>query len=376
MMFININIKKGSMKALFLGIFALVWFWYQATNAAYVDGLYVWDNAQRYTTSTEWKAWSSLFKALKGTMSDKAFADKYGKPIDMLLNEYLPTAPSDKKKLFQVLSALNKDLLNQVSWKTNQNQESKKENINEKVSVANNTKEWKYNSDYLTDNQSKGDEYYWNTNESNFEEDDNSFEWFGGNFKTKNPPKKKETKITYTKDDLWKDMYSIKWNMGYIESIWKPWKTKDDYAYHIKAAELVRWIINDNDSENEKIEKIHSFLRDKYYSSVWEDPVAELEEYTSRATNLWADKTRWFALPFNWWQGVCQWYNDMYAEMLQIAWVKATVQKQTWYAPTGVAHMHLLVGGRVTDALWRWTAWNSKIFDLTGEIRNNFNYNK
>jgi hypothetical protein len=30
-------------------------------------------------------------------MSDKAFADKYGKPIDMLLNEYLPTAPSDKK---------------------------------------------------------------------------------------------------------------------------------------------------------------------------------------------------------------------------------------------------------------------------------------
>ena len=73
---------------------------------------------------------------------------------------------------------------------------------------------------------------------------------------------------------------------------------------------------------------------------------------------------------------MCQWYNDMYAEMLQIAWVKATVQKQTWYAPTGVAHMHLLVGGRVTDALWRWTAWNSKIFDLTGEIRNNFNYNK
>ena len=148
------------MKALFLGMFALVWFWYQATNAAYVDWLYVGDNAQKYTNATEWKAWSSLFKALKGTLSDKAFADKYGKPIDMLLNEYLPTAPSDKKKLFQVLSALNKDLLNQVSWKTTQNQESKKENVNEKVSVANNTKEWKYNSDYLTDNQSKGDEYY------------------------------------------------------------------------------------------------------------------------------------------------------------------------------------------------------------------------
>ena len=29
--------KKGSMKALFLGMFALVWFWYQATNAGYVD---------------------------------------------------------------------------------------------------------------------------------------------------------------------------------------------------------------------------------------------------------------------------------------------------------------------------------------------------
>jgi len=30
-------------------------------------------------------------------MSDKAFADKYGKPIDTLLTEYIPTAPSDKK---------------------------------------------------------------------------------------------------------------------------------------------------------------------------------------------------------------------------------------------------------------------------------------
>ena len=59
-MFVNINIKKGSMKALFLGMFALVWFWYQATNAAYVDWLYVWDNAKKYTSSTEWKAWSSL----------------------------------------------------------------------------------------------------------------------------------------------------------------------------------------------------------------------------------------------------------------------------------------------------------------------------
>ena len=130
------------MKALFLGMFALVWFWYQATNAGYVDGLYVWDNAKRYTSSTEWKAWSSLFKALKWTMTDKAFADKYGKPIDMLLNEYLPTAPSDKKWLFQVLSALNKDLLNQISWNTNQTQEtqeSKKETVIEKITKKEDT---------------------------------------------------------------------------------------------------------------------------------------------------------------------------------------------------------------------------------------------
>ena len=45
----TLNITKWLLKALFLGIFALIWIGYQATNAGYVDGLYVWDNAQRDT---------------------------------------------------------------------------------------------------------------------------------------------------------------------------------------------------------------------------------------------------------------------------------------------------------------------------------------
>lgn len=344
-------------------------------SASYIDWIYVWNNAQVYQNKQWFFAWLNLFKVLKWNTPDKTFVEKYAKAFSKLIDNHLSTNKMwwEKEMLLMTVSALSKDIVSKVEWTATSTTNTSSTN------TKNNTQQNTYNANYLNDvNNNKDDAYYWN-NQSNVEEENNEFEWFWWSYQSnqKKPNQNKNTwnKSSYSKDDLWKDMYSIKWNEWYIKSIWKPWKSKDDYAYHIEAAKLVRWIINDWDSDTQKIEKIHTFLKDKYYSNVWADPVWNLEEYTSRATNLWADKTRWFALPFNWWQWVCQWYNDMYWEMLQIAWVKWTIQKQTWYAPTWVAHMHLLVNWQVTDALWKWSAFNSKIFDLNWEIRNNFNYN-
>ena len=382
----RINIKKAVCKVMLLTIVTLMWVWTSIqASAGYIEWVFVWNNAQEYQNKAWFKAWLNLFKMLKWTASDKYFVEKYAKSFSQLIDSHLSTnnVGWEKETLLRTVSALSKDIVSKVEWNNNSNNNNNNyhNSAGKDNSNNNNNNNWGYNSNYLNDvNKGKDDNYYGNNNSNNMEEEDNDFWGFGWNYWNKNNnnnnnSRNQWSKSSYSKDDLWRDMYSIKGNEWYIKSIWKPWKTKDDYAYHIKAAELVRSIISDSDSDSEKIEKIHEFLKNKYYSNVWADPVWNLEEYTSRATNLWADKTRGFALPFNWWQWVCQGYNDMYSEMLQIAWVKGTIQKQTWYAPTGVAHMHLLVNWRVTDALWKWSAFNSKIFDLTWEIRNNFNYN-
>ena len=320
-MFININIKKGSMKALFLGIFALVWFWYQATNAGYVDWLYVWENAKKYTSSTEWKAWSSLFKALKWTMTDKAFADKYGKPIDMLLNEYLPTAPSDKKWLFQVLSALNKDLLNQISWNTNQNketQESKKEAVIEKLTKKEDTTKQNVENNQI----------------------DSDFDY------------EKETALKYI--DKSSVLPSILKN---INNEWNKFLIKWAFEGFVEAYKDIKWM---NDSQ--AIKAADAAFKTIYsYVKVW-DVEWTLKGYVNLRDRYNIQRSRsewgWQWANYTWvhWNGACYGKLRLSMLMLYMAWHD---NMQMWEKDYWTDHIQLKI------------AWFNRYFDAVGAARFN-----
>ena len=399
----TLNITKWLLKALFLGIFALIWIGYQATNAGYVDGLYVWDNAQRYTTSTEWKAWSSLFKALKWTMTDKAFADKYGKPIDTLLTEYLPTAPSDKKWLFQVLSALNKDLLDKTSWKTTQTQIQKQNNTvvehnaprpNNNNNNYNNSNGWvnynnnykqQWNSNVYDDDDPFGNAWSNNSNNSNN----------GGGFKSDLREQndelinKTENWKRYTVEDLYKDMGSRPWLRKTAEHyyLWgSQWGyLRSSYERHIKLANINNKLFSDDASDDYKIEQIYNFVQNKVANGKNVDPwiprkspesakwFAQHKEYVSAHNAL--DK----------WEAVCEGWNGLYFEMLMHAWLKNTsIEIQEWEVVGSVpwqeqwiweGHYHVLLNGRASDAYaGEWGVYSAPYkIGVSGRGNRNFN---
>ena len=376
------------------------WFWINnITKAGYIDGLYVWENAQKYTTVTEWKAWSSLFRALKWNMSDKAFADKYGKPIDTLLNEYLPTVPADKKWLFQVLSALNKDLLNQVSWKTNQNQENKKENtvIEQNSTRTNNNSNGgiSYNNNYKQQWNSNAydDDPFGNawSNNSNNSSNSNNRGGFKSDLREQNDEliNKTENGKKYTLEDLYKDMGSRPGLRKTAEHyyLWgSQWGyLRSSYERHIRLANINNKLFSDDASDDYKIEQIYNFVQNKVANGKNVDPwipqkspesakwFAQHKEYVSAHNAL--DK----------WEAVCEGWNGLYFDMLMHAWLKNTsIEIQEWEVVGSVpwqeqgiweGHYHVLLNGKASDAYaGEWGVYSAPYkIGVSGRGNRNFN---
>lgn len=392
--------KNIVFKILFLFWIYLITTWFNnITKAGYIDGLYVWENAQKYTTSSEWKAWSSLFRALKGTMSNKAFADKYWKPIDTLLNEYLPTAPSDKKWLFQVLSVLNKDLLNQVSWKTNQNQENRKENtiIEHNSTRTNNISNGgiSYNNNYNQQWNSNAydDDPFWNawTNNSNNSNNLNNGGGFKSDLREQNDEliNKTENGKKYTLEDLYKDMGSRHGLRKTAEHyyLWgSQWGyLRSSYERHIRLTNINNKLFSDDASDDYKIEQIYNFVQNKVANGKNVDPwiprkspesakwFAQHKEYVSAHNAL--DK----------WEAVCEWWNGLYFDMLMHAWLKNTsIEIQEWEVVGSVpwqeqwiweGHYHVLLNGRASDAYaGEWGVYSAPYkIGVSGRGNRNFN---
>lgn len=386
-------------KFLFLfWIYLITTSWFSnITKANYIDELYVWENAQKYTTSTEWKAWSSLFRALKWNMSDKDFADKYGRPIDTLLNEYLPTAPSDKKWLFQVLSALNKDLLNQVSWKTNQNQENRKENtiIEHNSTRTNNISNGgiSYNNNYNKQWNSNAydNDPFWNAWTNNSNNSNNNRGGFKSDLREQNDEliNRTENGKKYTLEDLYRDMGSRPGLRKTAEHyyLWgSQWGyLRSSYERHIRLANINNKLFSDDVSDDYKIEQIYNFVQNKVANGKNVDPwiprkspesakwFAQHKEYVSAHNAL--DKG----------EAVCEGWNGLYFDMLMHAWLKNTsIEIQEWEVVGSVPwqeqgiwewHYHVLLNGKASDAyVGEWDVYSAPYkIGVSGRGNRNFN---
>lgn len=380
------NMIKKLSRAWLLWIFALLCmnFW-SSIYADYQDWLYIWENSKQYLNKNEWKSWSTLFKAIKWSLSDKTYVDKYGEPIDKLLDEYLRKNNTDKRILFQILSSLNKDLINHVKWwnkidKTNQTDKT------DKTIQTNKNYDQKITSTVYDE-----DDPFWNAWSSTSKSNTSNSWWFKSDLREQNDEliNKTENWKRYTVEDFFKDLWSRPWLRKTAEHFylwWSQWwYLRSSYERHIRLAGINNSLFNDNDSDATKIEKIYNFVQDKVAHWKNVDPwiprkspesakwFAQHKEYVSAHNAL--DK----------WEAVCEWWNGLYFDLLMHAWLKnTTIEIQEWEVVWSIPwqeqwiwewHYHVLLNWKASDAYVWWDNVYSAPYTIWVKGRWNRNFN-
>lgn len=366
------NFKKSFLKAIFLSVLALMGLGtLSSTFAGYVkNDIYIGDNTQAYVRYAQYEPAAALFRSMKGKTTDKVFAQKHGQAMIGIIEGFLKTQRNldgNKKQMMNILIAMLKDHYKQYgsTGSTNtytppvRNNTATNTNTNTYTPpVRNNTNTNTSNSGYTPSNNYKdADQSLDNGFDSFFDDSSSSSNTSSSYNNNSNNYNTSSNSRGYTLDQFLRDArvtgsssakkyltdhYNARcafWDCGVLQ--------KSDFARKLKLADYV-WDtigVNPNSSDEDKIEKISSFIASRVQSvpipyarltPEYDKWMGEHPEYKD------GDKV------LQTWQSTCGVLTNMYAELLSIAGVKASLYYVGGMSSVG-GHGYLEINGRISD---------------------------
>lgn len=268
--------------------------------------------------------------------------------MEKILEDYLQQnshkLSSEKKSLFTILSALLKD-----HYETFATAKSPTPANNTTPAKTQNIKHHPNTKIHYTSN-------YADTNNALNEDFENFFDENHNNVPV--PEKKECLKVVpgYSIDDFWRDAGSNPKNRAYLEKKMREknafcdwtYYTKEAFSRQLRVAEEVNKVIDFSDSDEEKIEKIFKYIVNKAIYRPYPG-----YERGSPEDVAWQKANREVydpAYTIENWEGVCASLNWLYADMLLMAGISASVQRvEGLENTTGLGHTYIHINGRVSD---------------------------